>query len=140
MNEISLPYHLIIPSIISIVILGIVFFQRKKLFKSKKWKWFWISFTIFFLFYLLIVGGSTYGSISSKLTLLKFDLNGDGFFTKNEITPEQIKAERNVISDTGRNLSVVIGLIFSGIIAIFVFTIGKIFEYFKKKKVTRNKV
>ena len=140
MSQISLPYHLIIPSIISIVILGIVFFQRKRLFKCKKWKWFWISFTIFFLIYLLIVGGATYGSISSKLTLLKFDLNGDGFFTKNEITPEQIKAERNMISDTGRNLSFIIGLIFSGIIAIIVFTIGKTTEYFKYRKAKRFKV
>lgn len=134
MNEISLPYHLIIPSIISILVLGILFFKRKSLFKTRKWKWFWISLTIFLLFYLLIVGGATYGSISSKLTYLEFDLNGDGNFSDNEITPEQIRVENNLISDTGRNLSVITGLFFSGILAFFVFIIGKITEYIKKKK------
>jgi len=138
MNEISIPYHLIIPSIISILILGIIFFKRKRIFKNGKWKWFWISLTVFFLFYLLIVGGATYGDISSELTLQKFDLNGDGNFSDNEITPEQIKAERNVISDTGRNFSFIIGLICSVIIAIFVFIVGKTTEYIKGKITTHN--
>jgi phosphoglycerol transferase MdoB-like AlkP superfamily enzyme len=138
MNEISIPYHLIIPSIISILILGIIFFKRKQIFKNRKWKWFWISLTIFFLFYLLIVGGATYGDVSSKLTLQKFDLNGDGNFSLNEITTEQKTAMRNVISDIGRNFSFITGLIFSGIIAIFVFIIGKISEYLKERKTTHN--
>jgi len=140
MNEISLPYHLIIPSIISILILGIVFYNRKRLFKSGKWKWFWISLTVFFAIYLLIVGGATYSDISSELTLRKFDLNGDGFFNGDEITTEQKKAMRNVISDTGRNFSFITGLIFSGIIAFFVFVTGKITELIKKKKTTHNTV
>lgn len=140
MNEISLPYHLIIPSIISILILGIVFYNRKRLFKNGKWKLFWISLTVFFAIYLLIVGGATYSDISSELTLRKFDLNGDGFFNGDEITTEQRKAMRNVISDTGRNFSFITGLIFSGIIAFFVFGIGKITELIKKKKTTHNTV
>ena len=129
MKEISLPYHLIIPALISIVILGIIFSKRKRIFKNGKLKWFWISLTIFFIFYLLIVGGATYGSISSELTYRKFDLNGDGNFSDNEITPEFFIAEKNLNSDTGRNLSFIIGLVFSGIIAFFVFIIGKITEY-----------
>jgi hypothetical protein len=38
MKEMSIPYHLIIPSIISILILGIIFFKRKQIFKNGKWK------------------------------------------------------------------------------------------------------
>lgn len=139
MNEISLPYHLIIPLIISILILGIVFYNRKRLFKSGKWKLFWISLTVFFAIYLLIVGGATYSNISSELTLHEFDLNGDGFFNGDEITTEQRKAMRNVISDTGRNFSFITGLIFSGIISFFVFGIGKITELIKKKKLHTTK-
>jgi len=45
-----------------------------------------------------------------------------------------------MISDTVRNLSVITGLIFSGAIAVFVFIIGKLPEYFKKKKATPYKV
>lgn len=133
MYEINLPYHLIIPSIISILILVIIFYRKKRLFKKGKWKWFWISLTVFFVIYFLIVGGATYSDISLKLTLRKFDLNGDGIFNEDEITTEQRKALRNVISDTGRNFSVITGFIFSGIITFFVFIIGKITEFIKKR-------
>ncbi|WP_276168378.1 hypothetical protein [Zobellia alginiliquefaciens] len=135
MNEISLPYHLIIPSLISILALGIIFLKRKKLFANGKWKWFWISTTVFFGIYLLIVGGATYSDITSELTLQKFDLNGE------EITTEQKEAMQKMISDTGRNFSFITGLIFSGIISLFVFICGKIIEYasMKRIKTTHNK-
>lgn len=132
MYEINLPDHLIIPSTISILILILIFYRRKQLFKKGKRKWFWISLTVFFIVYFLIVGGAAYSDISFKLTLRKFDLNGDGIFNGDEITTEQRKAMRNVISDTGRNFSVITGFIFSGIIAFFVFIIGKIMEFIKK--------
>ncbi len=115
MNEISLPYHLIIPSLISILILGIIILKRKKLFANGKWKWFWISTTIFFAIYLLIVGGATYSDISLELALRKFDLNRDGMFNGAEITPELKVALNKVSSDTGRNFSFITGLIFSGV-------------------------
>jgi len=134
MNELSLPYHLIIPSLISILVLGIIFYKRKRIFNSGKWKLFWISLTVFFAIYLLIVGGATYSDISSELALQKFDLNGDGMFNGTEITPELKVALNKVSSDTGRNFSFITGLIFSGIIAFFVFGFGKIIEYIKKRK------
>lgn len=134
MNEVSLPYHLIIPALISILILGIIVLKRKKLFTQGKWKWLWISITVFWGVYFLIVGGATYSDISSELTLQKFDLNGDGFFNGEEITSEQKEAMSKVISDTGRNFLFITGLIFSGTIAIFVFLIGKIIEYLNRKK------
>ncbi len=138
MNEISLPYHLIIPSLISILALGIIFINRKRLFIKGKWKWFWISITLFVGIYLLIVGGATYVDISSKLALQKFDLNRDGFFSGNEITPEQEEAMQKVIADTGRNFSVITGLFFSGIIALVVFIGGKIFESINIKRTKNN--
>ncbi|WP_349664754.1 hypothetical protein IZU89_07515 [Cellulophaga lytica] len=140
MDEMSLPYHLIIPSLISILILGIIILKRKKLFANGKWKWFWISTTIFFAIYLLIVGGATYSDISLELALRKFDLNGDGMFNGAEITPELKTAMNKSISDTGRNFSFITGLFFSGIISFLVFIIGKTIEYIKKKKTTHNNV
>lgn len=141
MNEISLPYHLLIPSLISILILVFIVVDRKTLFRHGKWRWFWISITVFCGIYLLIVGEAAYSDISYKLALQKFDLNEDGFFTQDEITTEQKEAMRKVISDTGRNFSIITGLIFSGIIALFVFAGGKIMEYINKKiiKTKRNK-
>ncbi|MEH1009512.1 hypothetical protein VDP25_17370 [Winogradskyella sp. ECml5-4] len=134
MNEITLPYHLLIPTIISILTLTILFIKRKRIFRIGKWKWFWISLTVFFTFYLFIVGGATYDDIYAQWNSNRFDLNQDGFFSGNEITSEQQEAMRNLISDTGRNFSFITGLIFSGIIAFFVFAIGKITELIKKKK------
>lgn len=133
MTQITIPYHLIIPSIISILILGILFIKRKRIFGNEKHKWFWISLTIFFLLYLFIVGGATYSDIYAQWYLNKFDLNKDGFFSGEEITPEQKEAMRNFTNDTGRNFSFITGLILSGIIAFFVFAIGKTTKYIKKK-------
>ncbi|WP_191858941.1 hypothetical protein [Hanstruepera ponticola] len=142
MNEISLPYHLIIPSLISILILGIIFLKRKKLFASGKWKCFWISTAVFFGIYLLVVGGATYSDLNAQFTLNEFDLNKDGFFSGEEITSEQKEAMRKLTSDTGRNFSFITGFIFSGIIALFVFIGGKLIEYInvKKIKTTHNNV
>lgn len=142
MNEISLPYHLIIPSLISILILGTIIIKRKKLFANRKWKSFWISTIIFFGIYLLIVGGATYADISSEMALQKFDMNGDGMFNGAEITPELKVALNKVSSDTGRNFSFITGLIFSGIITFFVFIIGKVTERMKteNKKTTHKTI
>ena len=89
MKKISSPYHLITPSLISILVLGITILKRGKLFVNGKRKWLWIGITVFFVIYLPIVGGATYFDISSKFVLQKFDLNEDGFFSGKEITPEQ---------------------------------------------------
>ena len=138
MNEINYPYHLIIPSIISIFSLIIFFYKRKKLFKNEKWKWFWVSLTVFFFLYLFIVAGATYSDIYAQWNLNKFDLNKDGFFSGKEITPEQKKAMKNLTSDTGRNLSFISGLIVSGIIALFTLIIGKVIEYLKLSKINKK--
>lgn len=134
MSNISLPYHLIIAGLIFSVILAVLFYKRKKIFKSGKLKWFWISFTVFCVIYLILVGGAAYSDISSKLALQQFDLNGDGFFNGNEITSEQKTAMTNVISDTSSTLVIFTGLIFSGMISVLIFITGKIYEYIKLKK------
>jgi len=134
MNEISLPYHLIIPSLISILVLGVLILNRKRLYANRKWKWFWISTTIFFGIYLLIVGGATYSDIYAQWNLNQYDLNKDGLFSGSEITDKQKEAMRSLISDTGRNFSIITGLIFSGIVSLFVLIGGKALEYLNSKK------
>ena len=134
MKHISVPYHLIIPSIISILILATIFYKRKKTFKTDKRKWLWTCISLFFIIYLLIVGGATYVGISSELNLQKFDLNRDGFFSGNEITPELKKALRKVTSDTGRNFSFISGLFASGIISITIYFSGLFLKKIKAIK------
>ncbi len=134
MNEISLPYHLIVPSIISAIALVIIFVKRKKLFANTKWRWIWISVTVFFGVYLLIVAGAAYTDISLELSLRKFDLNGDGFFNGAEITAEQQERMHKFIADKGRNFSFISGIFFAGIIALCIFMGGKIIDYLNKRK------
>jgi len=136
MSEISLPYHLIIPTAIFILFLGIILYKRKKLFRNERWKWFWISLAVFLVTYSFIVGCTTYYHISLQLNLQKFDFNGDGIFTGTERTPALKTALKKVSSDTARNFSFITGLFFSGIMALFVFVIGKTTVYLKK--VTRS--
>ncbi len=137
MKEINLPYHLILPIIISIFILGLLIYKKKKMFKNGKW--FWISLIVFFTIYLLIVSGATYMDISAQLNLQKFDLNGDGFFNGSEITPDQKAAMKTLTNDTGRNFSFIIGLFLSGIIAFIVLVIGKISQNIKNYKIINKK-
>ena len=134
MDSITLPYHLICPTIVFVLILTVLLYKRKEIFKAGNWKWFWISFTVFCIVYVFLVGRATYIDVSSQLALQRFDLNGDGFFNGNEITSEQKAAMTKVISDAGRSFIVFTGLIFSAMIAIFVFAIGEITKYFKLKK------
>jgi hypothetical protein len=138
MKDLSLPFHLIVPCIISLAVIALLLYHRKRLFKSGKHKWLWISLTVFFTLYLLIVGRSLYLDIYYELALQKFDLNGDGFFNGNEITTELKEALKRLSSDTGRNFSFITGLIFSGIISFFVFVIGKLIEKIKNRKKTHS--
>lgn len=136
MNEISIPYHLILPFIISFIILGIIFYYRKRMFKKGKRKWFSVCICIFLIFYILIVGSAIYLDISSELNLQKFDLNRDGFFSKNEITKEQKIAAIKVTSDIGRNFSFISGLFVSFIISLAIFFSGLFLK--KIKVITSN--
>lgn len=68
-----------------------------------------------------------------KNELNSFDLNGDGFFTNEEITSEQQIAMRRVISDTGRNLAPILGIIYSLIYYVIIFfSLWIIKEIFQK--------
>ena len=138
MNRIELPYHLIIPALIAAFALLAIFYKRKGMFFSGKRKWLWIGLTVFFSFYLIIVGAAAYSDISLKLTLLEFDLNGDDFFSGTEITPQLKIAMQKVSSDTARNFSVITGFIISGILAFVVFLIGKTSERLLKKRTIQN--
>lgn len=68
-----------------------------------------------------------------KNELNSFDLNGDGFFTKEEIKSEQQIAMRRVIADTGRNLAPIIGILYSLIYYVVIF-----FSLWITKKIFRK--
>lgn len=132
MNEITYPYHLIIPTIISFLILVIIILNWKRLIKGNKRKLLWISITTFFLLYLFTVGSAAYEGIYAQWNVNKYDLNQDGLFSGDEITKEQTEAMKLLINDVGRNFAFLTGIIFSGLIATLVFVSGKIIQFIKK--------
>jgi len=138
-NNISIPSHLTLPAIISLLILLIIVTKWKKLIVKNPKRLFWISLSVFCFFYGLIVGGAAYTDILYQIELNSFDLDQDGLFDVSEITEEQEAAMNRLISDVGRNFSVFTGLFFAGILSVVAYVIGwGIQRYLKLKKEETN--
>jgi hypothetical protein len=118
MNPITVPIHLFLPAVLSLLVLLWILAKRKEMFENRKGKANWIALVIFLTIYGLVVGGATYDDIKYQKEINRFDLNGDGFFSGKEITAEQEEAMGNLTHDTGRNISVFTGLIFAALVAL----------------------
>lgn len=119
MNEITIPYHLVLPSIVCLIgLLEITISRRKLLSKNKL---LWISIITFLIIYLFIVGTSSYYAIYYQWDLNRYDLDKNGVFNAAEITDAQQIAMSKLITDTGRNFSFITGFIFALIISITVY-------------------
>ena len=130
MDETTIPYHLVIPTIICLVGLGTIIFYRKRLFTKNKL--IWTSVTVFLVLYFFIVGMATFDAIYYQLDLNSYDLNKDGMFGGKEITDEQNEAMRKLTSDTGRNFSFITGFVFALIISTAVYISGRVFLRLKR--------
>jgi len=124
LSEITIPYHLAIPTIICIVGLGTILFSRERLFKKDKWLW--TSATVFLAAYLFVVGNATFDDIYYQWDLNRYDLDQDGFFGGQEITKDQEAAMQRLTNDVGRNLSFVTGFIFALFISGTVYLFGRL--------------
>ena len=132
MNEITIPYHLVLPTIICLIgLLAITINCRKLLSKNKL---LCISIITFLIIYLFIVGTSSYYAIYYQWDLNRYDLDKNGVFNAAEITDAQQIAMSKLISDTGRNFSFTTGFIFALIISITVYIFGRIRLRIKNNK------
>lgn len=136
MSEYSLPMHLVYPAIFSLLVLCLIIYKRKVFFRKRKSKSLPISITIFFLIYFLILVNVIYLDHHYLQALDKFDLNLDNRFRGDEITTDYQEALNKVTNDTARLYAFITGAIFSFIIALFVFVVGKIYEWFRMRKIT----
>lgn len=134
MTPISIPYHLLIPALISLVLIFLILISGKRIFRNSKRRSFWIGLIIFLIIYMIILCSALYDDIYCQWDLNKYDLNMNGVFENNEINSDQRAAYQRLINDTGRNVAVFTGLIFSGIISLAVFFIGLGFEKYMKLK------
>lgn len=133
MNEITIPYHLAIPTIICLIGLAAILFYRKNLFSKNKLLW--TSVTVFIVLYIFIVGQAVYEDIYCQWDLNRYDLDKDGFFGGQEITKDQERAMQKLTNDTGRNFSFITALLFSGFTSTIVYVVGSLI----KKKTTHNR-
>jgi hypothetical protein len=123
-NDITVHYHLAIPTLISVLGLVTIGIFRKRLFNKDKWLW--TSLTVFLMVYLFVVGSATYDDIYYQWDLNRYDLDKDGLFGGVEITKDQQAAMQRLTSDVGRNFSFITGFIFALIIAGVVYIFGRL--------------
>ena len=136
MDEITIPYHLAIPTVLCLIGIIAILVNRKRLFTKNKLLW--TSITIFLVLYFVIVSKSTFDDMYYQWDLNRYDLDKDGMFGGVEITTEQSKAMQKLTSDTGRNFSFITGFIFAFIISAIFFIFGKIITGIKTIKKRKN--
>jgi len=109
-----------------------VIIKRKSWFKNKKW--FWVSLIVFLSVYASILIYTMYLAEYYATQLQSFDLDNNGLFSEDEITPEQQKAQLRVIADNARNLSFITGLVLAFLIALPTYLGGKLFQFYKNRR------
>ena len=114
--------HLVPP-----IIAGIAFVYWKRLSISGK-----LSICSFLIIYSFVMYGALITDHYLSYKLEQFDLNGDGFFSGDEVTPEQETAMNRVISDTGRTFAPFTGLFSSAVLASILYFASKIIVFAKK--------
>ena len=88
-----------------------------------------ISSLVFYCFVLLIVLVIDW---QLKSDLMRYDLNGDGYFSGEELIPEQEKARKRYVSDTSRRLIPFTGVIVAFFYFSVVFFVWKVKEFMCK--------
>lgn len=124
MNDISIPVHLLVPTILSIISLIAVIYNRQRIILKTR-KDLFTTIIVFISIYLLIVGSTLIADLYYKWDLNQYDLNNNGFFesTNNEINDNQKAALQKVSNDTARNFAFVTGLILSFIISFLLYVV-----------------
>jgi hypothetical protein len=133
MDEIAIPYHLAIPTIICLIGILMILIKRNTLFAKNKLLW--TSITIFLCIYLYFVGTATLDSVFYQWDLNRYDLDKDRMFSGKELTSEQNEAMRKLTSDTGRNFSFITGFILAFLISLTIYVIGINFKRVKQNRV-----
>lgn len=119
----------LIPTLVSIGILGFIFYYRKRLFL--KYKIFWISIIICFAIYLFFVGSSLIEDAYLNYKVNSFKEIDETYQYEKLNVQEKYYNER-LINDSSRNLSVVFGFVISIIISLVYFIIAHFIKFIVK--------
>lgn len=126
MSELTIPFHLAVPSVLCLIGLILVLIWRRRLFTGGRRTVLWVSITIFLLIYLTIVGTCTYDDMYAQWELNQYDPDRDGFFSGEEITSQQAAAMQRLTNDVGRNFSFITAAIFAFGVSAVVFVVGRL--------------
>ena len=104
--------------------------------KSSKWNPSNLRLALinFIIIYLLIIISVCVYDIYLKYKVSTFDLDGDGFFTSEEWTPEYAKYSSRLVNDVGRNFAPITGFVFSFLHSILFFVILTLYRIIKRKR------
>ena len=125
MQDLHLPYHLLIPALAAALGLGYMIAKRGQRFRGDS-RWRWTGLAVFLGAYCIIVSGAAYTQLSSKLALQAYDLNGDGFFSEWERNADQQSAMEVMAADTAQTFAPLTAGMIAGCLALGVVTIGKL--------------
>ena len=93
-----------------------------------------LAITNFVVTYLLIIISVLVYDVYLTYKVSTFDLDGDGFFTTEEWTPEYAKYSGKLVNDLGRNLAPITGFITSFLYSILFFIVLTLGKIIKRKK------
>ena len=121
-NAKAMNVHYLQPIIISISIVIVLFWFRKRIICKIGFSW-WIYITGFIAIYATIVWLVFCSELILNMRLEEFDLNKDGVITGDEVTTDQKELMSRVAKDTARKLSIYTGFVYSLIITVVLFLI-----------------
>ena len=93
-----------------------------------------LAFMNFVTIYLFIIISVLVYDIYLTYKVSTFDLDGDGFFTTEESTPEYAKYSGRLVNDVGRNFAPITGFVFSFLHSILFFVVLTLGKIIKRKK------
>ncbi|MQP25716.1 hypothetical protein GFJ94_11645 [Flavobacterium sp. LMO8] len=114
---------------LSSLLLLCIFWLRKK-----KISYFKIIFFSSVILYLIPILAFQYESYKIKQEMKKYDINNDGFFSKEEMTYELEELENNLINDSGFGIFVFFGYPFCLLYTIMITLIFHVTTKFIKPK------
>lgn len=103
MSPITIPFHLLIPTVVSLAAFIFLLIKRNSL--RRKNKMLFKAGLIFFFSYALLVGNALGHDIYYQLDVNRYDLNQDGVFSASETTPAQALAMERLTNNHTRNVS-----------------------------------
>lgn len=132
-NSITIQEHYVTPLIISLALLVLSIIRLKYGSKNFHNRNLWISFIAFLGVYMFFVGSALYDDCYYQWEYDQLNQAHNGISE----SPAQIEAMNNLISDTGRVLSVYIGIVFALIMSIIVY-LSRFFIH-RYKSLKKNK-